>query len=60
MDKVQEIFGWIATCLTMCFYISPVFPFINVFKNKLNYEDTPIIVVTTSYLNCFCWYIYGI
>ena len=59
MDKAQEIFGWVATSLTMCFYISPVIPFINVFKGKLNYEDTPIIVISASYVNCFCWYIYG-
>ena len=59
MDKAQEIFGWVATSLTMCFYISPVIPFINVFKGKLNYEDTPIVVISTSYVNCFCWYIYG-
>ena len=59
MDKIQEIFGWVATSLTMCFYISPVIPFINVFKGKLNYEDTPVIIISTSYVNCFCWYIYG-
>jgi solute carrier family 50 protein (sugar transporter) len=59
MEKVQEIFGWVATGLTMCFYISPVIPFINVFRGKLSYEDTPAIIVSTSYVNCFCWYIYG-
>ena len=59
MDKVQEIFGWVATGLTMCFYISPIIPFINVFRGKLNYEDTPAIIISTSYVNCFCWYIYG-
>ena len=59
MDKIQEIFGWVATGLTMCFYISPVIPFINVFKGKLSYEDTPVIIISTSYVNCFCWYIYG-
>ena len=58
-EKLRETFGWIATCLTMCFYISPAIPFVNVFKGKLSYEDTPAIVVTTSYVNCFCWYIYG-
>ena len=59
MDKIQEIFGWVATGLTMCFYISPIIPFINVFKGKLSYEDTPVIIISTSYVNCFCWYIYG-
>ena len=57
--KTREAFGWIATCLTMCFYISPVIPFINVFRKKISYEDTPAIIVTTSYVNCLCWYIYG-
>ena len=59
MDSIEDVFGWVATCLTMCFYISPVIPFIQVFKGKLSYEDTPGILVTDSYVNCFCWYIYG-
>ena len=59
MSNVEEIFGWVATSLTMCFFISPVIPFINVFRGKMNYEDTPVIIITTSYVNCFCWYIYG-
>lgn len=59
MDSLEDVFGWVATGLTMCFYISPVIPFINVFKGRLNYEDTPAILVTASYVNCFCWYIYG-
>ena len=43
----------------MCFYFSPIFPFINVLKGKLNYEDTPGILVISIYINSFCWYIYG-
>ena len=59
MSNIEEIFGWVATSLTMCFFISPIIPFINVMRGKLNYEDTPIIIVSASYVNCFCWYIYG-
>ncbi len=58
-NNIQEIFGWVATCLTMCFFISPVIPFINVFRGKLSYEDTPAVVISASYVNCFFWYIYG-
>lgn len=57
--KFREIFGWVATSLTMCFYISPVIPFIDLLKGKINYEDTPAVLVTTAYVNCLCWYIYG-
>ena len=59
MDTVQECFGWAAACLTVCYYMAPVIPFINVVKGKLNFEDTPGVFVTTCYVNCFIWYIYG-
>ena len=59
MDIVQECFGWLGACMNICFYLSPVMPFINVLKGKINYEDTPGIYVTTCYVNCFIWYIYG-
>lgn len=59
MIKFYELFGWIAAYLTICFYVFPIIPFVNVIKGKLKYEDTPIIVITANYVNYFCWYIYG-
>ena len=59
METVQECFGWAGTCLTVLSFISPIFPFLNVLKGKLNFEDTPGVLVTTCYVNYFCWYIYG-
>lgn len=59
MDTVQECFGWIAACLNICFYLTPIIPFINVLKGKLNFEDAPGVYVTCCYVNCFIWYIYG-
>jgi len=59
MDTFQEVCGWTAACLTVCYYLAPVLPFINVLKGKLNFEDTPGVFVTTCYVNCFVWYIYG-
>ena len=58
-EKLQDLFGWVATGLNIYFYFSQIFPFINVLKGKLNFEDTPGILVTSIYINCFCWYIYG-
>ena len=40
-------------------YLTPVLPFINVLKGKVSYEDTPGVLVSSTYVNCFCWYIYG-
>ena len=59
METVQECLGWAAACLTVCYYMAPVIPFINVLKGKLNFEESPVIYVTTCYVNCFIWYIYG-
>ena len=59
MVIVQECFGLIASCLNICFYLTPIVSFINVLKGKLNFEDTPGVYVTCCYVNCFIWYIYG-
>ena len=59
MDNLEDVFGWAATCFAMCIYITPIFPFIRVLKGKLSFEETPGVFVTCSYINCFCWYIYG-
>ena len=59
MEQTQECFGWTAVGLTVISFLTPVFPFLNVIKGKLNFEDAPIISVTTCYVNYFCWYVYG-
>ena len=59
MDTVQEIVGWVAAGLTVLYYLAPVNPFFRVLKGKLNFEDTPGVFVTTCYVNCFVWYVYG-
>ena len=57
--NVQDFFGWSATCLTAGFYISLITPFFNVFKGNLSYENTPIVVIIISYINCITWVVYG-
>ena len=57
--KIKEGFGWIATYLTIILYIYIILPYIDLIKGKINYEETPGILVTANYINCFCWYIYG-
>ena len=59
MDTVQEYLGWAACGISVLYYIAPIFPFLQVLKGKLNFEDTPGVFVTTCYINTFVWYIYG-
>ena len=59
MDTAQEVIGWIACGVNVLYFLAPCLPFLNVLKGKLNFEDTPGVFVTTCYVNCFIWYIYG-
>ena len=52
MENVQEGFGWLATGLSICGFISPIFPYLNVLRGRLSFEETPAVLVTTSYVNC--------
>ena len=55
----QNIFGYTATGLSVCFYSSLVIPFFNVLRCKLNYEYTPIALIDTIYVDSLAWYIYA-
>lgn len=55
----QNIFGYIAICLSSCFYCSLTIPFFNVIRCKLNYEYTPIALINTIYVDSVAWYIYA-
>ena len=59
MDTLQESIGWLAGCFNICFYLTPTFNFIKVLKGKVNFEESPGVYVTTCYVNCFIWFIYG-
>ena len=59
MEQTQESFGWAAVGLSIISFLNPVFPFLQVIKGKLNFEDAPIVSVTSCYVNYFCWYVYG-
>ena len=56
---IQDIFGWIAAFSSTVIFAYPAIQFINVLKGSLNYEDTPIFLIGTIYINCLTWYAYG-
>ena len=59
LETIQDSFGWAGAVFAILSFISPIFPYLNVIRGRLNFEDTPAILVTTSYVNYCCWYIYG-
>lgn len=59
IDQYQKAFGWLGTITTVVSFIFPIFPYLNVIRKKLYFENTPIVQVTTCYINYLCWCIYG-
>ena len=57
LETIQDSFGWAGAVLSILSFISPIFPYLNVLRGKLNFEDTPAVLVTTCYVNYCCWYI---
>ena len=59
-DIVGTIFGWAGTIIATYFYLAPVVPFMQVLTNKLNYKDSPGVLLIMSFMNCILWADYGL
>ena len=60
MVKIDSILGSSALVITIATFLYPIMPFIKVIKGKLNYENTPTLLITTGYCYCLAWYFYGL
>ena len=58
--SVGKIFGWAGTIIATYFYLAPVVPFMQVLTNKLNYKDSPGVLLIMSFMNCILWADYGL
>ena len=59
-DIVGKIFGWVGTAIATYFYIAPVVPFWKVLNHKLEYKDSPGVLLIMSFMNCILWADYGL
>ena len=59
-SPVAKIFGWSATIICIYFFLAPVVPFLQVLKGKLNYKDSPGVLLIMSFMNCILWADYGL
>ena len=58
-NSLEEACGWIASCLTLTFFVLSILPILNLIFGKVAFEDVPGLCLTISYVNSLCWYIYG-
>lgn len=56
----QDKFGWIVSCSSIVFYASPIVHFMNLFKGKIKYDDTPGVFVLISYFSTYMWFVFGL
>ena len=56
---LENVVGWIGCILTSCFYLTQLGPFFEIIKGKLYFEDAPLFIICSSYINCFFWMVYG-
>ena len=59
MELIKKTVGWLATFINIFFYLSPIKTYINAIKGKITFDETPRLYVTSCYINCLIWYIYG-
>ena len=60
MWHLDAYIGTIATIVNIVTFLFSIIPFINVFKGKLDYEETPTLIISTGYCNCVAWYFYSL
>lgn len=59
-DLIGQIFGWVGTAICLYLYTSPAVPFIKVAMGKIDYKDSPSILLFCSFMNCVLWADYGL
>ena len=59
-DIVGKIFGWVGTIIATYFYLAPAVTFMQVLTGKLNYKDSPGVLLIMSFMNCILWADYGL
>ena len=59
-SAVESVFGFFGFISSIFYYISPVFPFIKILQDKINYNYSPTIQIIFSFINCIFWIVYGL
>ena len=59
MLTITDMFGWIGTLVSICFFISPIHQYYFLIKKKIKYSDIHIIIILGNYISSIVWLIYG-
>ena len=59
MLTITDMFGWIGTIVSICFFASPASQFFFLIRKKIKYSDINIIIIIGNYISSIVWLIYG-
>lgn len=59
MLTITDMFGWIGTIVSICFFASPAPQFFFLIRKKIKYSDINIIIIIGNYISSIVWLIYG-
>jgi hypothetical protein len=59
MLTITDMFGWVGTLVSICFFISPIHQYYFLIKKKIKYSDIHIIIILGNYISSIVWLIYG-
>ena len=57
--NIIEVFGWIAACLSIILYFSPIQQYFKLCQGKIRFNDTPNLKVIGNYVTGINWFIYS-
>lgn len=59
MINTNDVFGWIAVCLSIILFFSPIPLYFKLCRGKIRYSDCPNLKVLGNYIICINWLIYS-
>lgn len=57
---IGDVSGWIASCLSIYFYFSPIVPIFSLLKGETSYKNLPIFLFICTIINCLLWTTYAL
>lgn len=53
--RIQVLVEWIAIGFSIAYFLTPLYPVLSVYRNKLRAEHIPILLLVSIMINCSLW-----
>lgn len=60
MEMVGQVCGWVGSCISMFFFVSPIVQLLKLYKKEIKIKDIAGILLLCTLISCVLWAEYGI